>query len=189
MSKSMAKEKFDAGEFISSLFHYAHDFNYNHIVFEANRYKVLVNLTRRSATYGNADMFYVSADTKSFAPVMSVINGAIEVAELASKQQAVVETAAMLGGPREEGPSLDTVFADYLTHADLTKYAVINPNSRTISISSADFAALNKKENAEDTTVNPVNPVDSTVASKVSEKTKPVVSKVVTTPNGKVFFV
>ena len=95
----------------------------------------------------------------------------------------------MLGGPREEGPSLDTVFADYLTHSDLTKYEVINPNSRTISISSADFAALNKKENAEDTTVNPVNPVDSTVASKVSEKTKPVVSKVVTTPNGKVFFV
>lgn len=95
----------------------------------------------------------------------------------------------MLGGPREEGPSLDTVFADYLTHADLTKYAVINPNSRTISISSADFAALNKKENAENPTVNPVSPVDSTVASKVSENTKPVVSKVVTTPNGKVFFV
>ena len=95
----------------------------------------------------------------------------------------------MLGGPREEGPSLDTVFADYLTNADLSKYAVINPNSRTISISSADFAALNKKDNAENPTVNPVNPVDSTVASKVSENTKPVVSKVVTTPNGKVFFV
>lgn len=95
----------------------------------------------------------------------------------------------MLGGPREEGPSLDTVFADYLTRADLTKYEVINPNSRTISISSANFAALNKKENAEDTTVNPVNPVDPALASKVSEKTKPVVSKVVTTPNGKVFFV
>ncbi|ETW90248.1 hypothetical protein X839_04880 [Streptococcus thermophilus MTH17CL396] len=94
----MAKEKFDAGEFISSLFHYAHDFNYNHIVFEANRYKVSVNLTRRSAIYGNADMFYVSADTKSFAPVMSVINGAIEVAELTSKQQAMVETAAMFDG-------------------------------------------------------------------------------------------
>ena len=76
----------------------------------------------------------------------------------------------MLGGLREEGPSLNTVFADYLTHADLTKYAVINPNSRKISISSANFAALNKKKNAEDTTVNPVNPVDSTVASKVSEK-------------------
>ena len=77
----------------------------------------------------------------------------------------------MLGGPREEGPSMDTVFADYLTRADLSKYAVINPNSRTISISSADFAALNKKENAADPT------------------SKPVVSKVVTTPNGKVFFI
>ena len=95
----------------------------------------------------------------------------------------------MLGGPREEGPSLDTAFADYLTHADLTKYAVINPNSRTISISSADFAVLNKKENAEDPRVNPLNTIDRTVASKVLEKTKPVVSKVVTTPTGKAFFV
>lgn len=95
----------------------------------------------------------------------------------------------MLGGPREEGPSLDTAFADYLTHADLTKYAVINPNSRTISISSADFAVLNKKENAEDPRVNPLNTIDPTVASKVLEKTKPVVSKVVTTPTGKAFFV
>ena len=67
MSKSMAKEKFDAEEFISSLFHYAHDFNYNHM--------------------GMLTCFHVSADTKSFAPVMSAINGAIEVAELASKQQ------------------------------------------------------------------------------------------------------
>lgn len=57
MSKSMAKEKFDAGEFISSLFHYAHDLNYNHIVFETNRYKVSVNLTRRSATYGMLTCF------------------------------------------------------------------------------------------------------------------------------------
>lgn len=95
----------------------------------------------------------------------------------------------MLGGPREEAPSLDTAFADYLTHADLTKYAVINPNSRTISISSADFAVLNKKENAEDPRVNPLNTIDRTVASKVLEKTKPVVSKVVTTPTGKAFFV
>ena len=51
---------------------------------------------------------------------------------------------------------MDSVFADYLTHADLSKYAVINPNSRTISISSADFAALNKKENAENPTLNPL---------------------------------
>ncbi|KXT78773.1 5'-nucleotidase [Streptococcus sp. DD11] len=43
----------------------------------------------------------------------------------------------MLGGAREEGPSMDVAFADYLATADLTAYAVINPNSRTISLSSA----------------------------------------------------
>ena len=95
----------------------------------------------------------------------------------------------MLGGPREEGPSMDTVFADYLTHADLSKYAVINPNSRTISISSADFAALNKKENAADPTLNPLEPVTPSTIAKDLETSKPVVSKVVTTPNGKVFFI
>ena len=41
----------------------------------------------------------------------------------------------MLGGAREEGPSMDVAFADYLAKADLTVYATINPNSRTISIS------------------------------------------------------
>ena len=43
----------------------------------------------------------------------------------------------MLGGAREEGPSMDVAFADYLAKADLTAYATINPNSRTISISSS----------------------------------------------------
>ena len=95
----------------------------------------------------------------------------------------------MLGGPREEGPSMDTIFSDYLTHADLSKYAVINPNSRTISISSADFAALNKKENAENPTLNPLSPVTPSSVAEDLKTTKPVVSKVVTTPNGKVFFV
>jgi len=41
----------------------------------------------------------------------------------------------MLGGAREEGPSMDVAFADYLAKADLTAYATINPKSRTISIS------------------------------------------------------
>lgn len=41
----------------------------------------------------------------------------------------------MLGGAREEGPSMDVAFADYLAKADLTTYAEINPNSRTISVS------------------------------------------------------
>lgn len=42
----------------------------------------------------------------------------------------------MLGGAREEGPSMDVAFAEYLAKADLSAYSVINPNSRTISISS-----------------------------------------------------
>ena len=37
----------------------------------------------------------------------------------------------MLGGAREEGPSMDVAFADYLAKSDLTAYATINPNSRT----------------------------------------------------------
>ncbi|GMA70250.1 hypothetical protein GCM10025879_14960 [Leuconostoc litchii] len=88
----MAKEKFNSQEFLSSLFHYAHGFNFNHIIFDANRYRVSVSLVRRSATYGNAEMFYVSADPKEFAPVMSTVNSAIEIAELEGRQQATVAT-------------------------------------------------------------------------------------------------
>ncbi|HFI0788053.1 TPA: cell surface ecto-5'-nucleotidase Nt5e [Streptococcus suis] len=40
----------------------------------------------------------------------------------------------MLGGAREEGPSMDSVFADYLKTADLSAYADINPYSRIIPI-------------------------------------------------------
>lgn len=95
----------------------------------------------------------------------------------------------MLGGPREEGPSMDSIFADYLATADLSKYAVINPNSRTISISSANYVALTKKDEAEQPTLNPLSPVTPSDVAKELTTTKPVVSKVVTTPNGKVFFV
>ncbi|MGT2925891.1 5'-nucleotidase C-terminal domain-containing protein [Streptococcus cuniculipharyngis] len=52
----------------------------------------------------------------------------------------------MLGGAREEGPSLDTVFADFLqTQAktlDWSLYEKINPNSRLISLSKASFEKL-----------------------------------------------
>lgn len=95
----------------------------------------------------------------------------------------------MLGGPREEGPSMDSIFADYLATADLSKYAVINPNSRTISISSANYAALTKKDEAEQPTLNPLSPVTPSDVAKELTTTKPVVSQVVTTPNGKVYFV
>ena len=45
----------------------------------------------------------------------------------------------MLGGAREEGPSMDEAFKNYLEKADLTKYAVVNPNSRTISVDSTTY--------------------------------------------------
>ena len=49
---------------------------------------------------------------------------------------------SMLGGAREEGPSMDVAFADYLAKTDLTAYAVVNPNLRTISISTAQYKKL-----------------------------------------------
>ncbi len=95
----------------------------------------------------------------------------------------------MLGGPREEGPSMDSIFADYLVTANLSKYDVINPNSRTISISSANYAVLTKIDEAEQPTLNTLSPVTPSDVVKELTTTKPVVSKVVTTPNGKIFFV
>ncbi|MFC3931765.1 5'-nucleotidase C-terminal domain-containing protein [Streptococcus dentapri] len=46
----------------------------------------------------------------------------------------------MLGGFREEGPSMDQVFEDYLvSDVDLMKYEIINPNSRLISVSALEY--------------------------------------------------
>ena len=45
----------------------------------------------------------------------------------------------MLGGAREEGPSMDAAFEDYLKTTDLTQYEKVNPNSRTISVESKTF--------------------------------------------------
>ena len=79
----------------------------------------------------------------------------------------------MLGGAREEGPSMDVAFADYLAKADLTAYATINPNSRTISISASkdtdgdgvtDIEEIKQGTNPTDaqsypgSDVNPANP-------------------------------
>ncbi|MGT2929583.1 5'-nucleotidase C-terminal domain-containing protein [Streptococcus dentasini] len=45
------------------------------------------------------------------------------------------DSYTMLGGTREEGPSMDQVFTDYLkSNVDLSQYAVVNPNSRLISV-------------------------------------------------------
>ena len=46
---------------------------------------------------------------------------------------------SMLGGVREEGPSMDAAFEDYLKTADLLQYEKVNPNSRTISVDSKTF--------------------------------------------------
>ena len=46
----------------------------------------------------------------------------------------------MLGGAREEGPSMDAAFEEYIKTADLTQYEKINPNSRTISVDSKTFS-------------------------------------------------
>jgi len=46
----------------------------------------------------------------------------------------------MLGGAREEGPSMDTAFEEYLKTADLSQYEKLNPNSRTISVDSKNFS-------------------------------------------------
>lgn len=46
----------------------------------------------------------------------------------------------MLGGAREEGPSMDAAFEEYLKTADLIQYEKINPNSRTISVDSTTFS-------------------------------------------------
>ena len=59
----------------------------------------------------------------------------------------------MLGGAREEGPSMDAAFEEYLKTADLTQYEKINPNSRTISVDSKNFI-LPGKDNDQISSAN-----------------------------------
>ncbi len=64
----------------------------------------------------------------------------------------------MLGGAREEGPSMDEAFKNYLEKADLTKYAVVNPNSRTISVDSKTYKFEEAKSESKETDVKlPIN--------------------------------
>lgn len=87
----------------------------------------------------------------------------------------------MLGGAREEGPSMDAAFEDYLKTADLTQYEKVNPNSRTISVDSKTFKLPEEgKEQepakpVEDQTTKPTQPstvkVDYKVADKFAKKT------------------
>lgn len=80
----------------------------------------------------------------------------------------------MLGGAREEGPSMDEVFANFLKTADLSKYEVVNPNSRIISVSKDS----NWQELANPTEPTkpeqPENPTNPTNQSKPSKPGKPI---------------
>lgn len=93
----------------------------------------------------------------------------------------------MLGGAREEGPSMDVAFAEYLESADLTAYAAINPNSRTISMSASkdtdgdgytDIEEIQQGTDPKDATSkpgqsNPANPTNPTVPTRPSNPVVP----------------
>lgn len=61
----------------------------------------------------------------------------------------------MLGGAREEGPSLDAVFAEFLQTADVSVYSEVAPNKRVVAIHALADAdgdgVLNGEEFAHDT--------------------------------------
>lgn len=79
----------------------------------------------------------------------------------------------MLGGAREEGPSMDSVFAEYLKTADLSVYEEVNPNSRLVSVNSTldtdgdnypDYIEVLAETDPNDAKSNPetlVKPVDN----------------------------
>ena len=60
----------------------------------------------------------------------------------------------MLGGAREEGPSMDAAFEEYLKTADLSQYEKINPNSRTISVDSKNFSLPTETSQTDAATVD-----------------------------------
>lgn len=109
----------------------------------------------------------------------------------------------MLGGAREEGPSMDVAFAEYLESADLTAYAAINPNSRTISMSTSkdtdgdgytDIEEIQQGTDPKDaaskpgqsnpaTPTNPTNPANPTNPTNPTVPTRPSNSVVPSQPN------
>ena len=78
----------------------------------------------------------------------------------------------MLGGPREEGPSMDAAFEEYLKTVDLTQYEKINPNSRTISVDSKNFSlpAETPQTNAAASDATTNVPLTYEVAGQFSKK-------------------
>lgn len=65
----------------------------------------------------------------------------------------------MLGGARQEGPSMDSVFADFLPTASLLDYALVNPNSRLIAIRQAAYQDWLKQQEQENKSQD--KPVDN----------------------------
>ena len=78
----------------------------------------------------------------------------------------------MLSGAREEGPSMDAAFEDYLKTADLTQYEKINPNSRTISVDSKNFSLLEEQSQRDVTggAGNKTIPLNDQVAGQDGKK-------------------
>ncbi|NRG68028.1 LPXTG cell wall anchor domain-containing protein [Streptococcus suis] len=87
----------------------------------------------------------------------------------------------MLGGAREEGPSMDSVFADYLKTADLSVYEEVNPNSRLVSVNSTldtdgdnypDYIEVLAETDPNDAKSNPESVLEeeNVVATKEDDK-------------------
>ena len=78
----------------------------------------------------------------------------------------------MLGDAREEGPSMDAAFEEYLKTADLSQYEKINPNSRTISVDSKNFSLPTETSQTDAATgdANTTVKVSYEVAGQFSKK-------------------
>lgn len=77
----------------------------------------------------------------------------------------------MLSGAREEGPSLDQVFAEFIRTADLTQYEVIAPNSRLIAL---DLTADNDQDGFDNATELAAgsDPLDAASIPQVESETE-----------------
>lgn len=87
----------------------------------------------------------------------------------------------MLGGAREEGPSMDSVFAEYLKTADLSVYEEVNPNSRLVSVNSTldtdgdnypDYIEVLAETDPNDVKSNPETVLEEENTSTTKEEDK-----------------
>ena len=81
---------------------------------------------------------------------------------------------SMLGGVREEGPSMDAAFEDYLKTADLNQYEKINPNSRTISVDSKNFIMSEEQGKEQD----PANPGKDSATDPANPEKDPAITPI-----------